>query len=122
MLSDTNTGVICRKSLAPSADNQGVGGSVGRCHARRRQSPALLLRRYAAFSGVQPSLFIAADIVCLDFQYPAHGSLLWNERYSLAVAMLHWDPLFSSRSCSQLTGIDTPMPGRTRAEKAAAVV
>ena len=36
--------------------------------------------------------------------------------------MVHCAPLFSAISCSQATGIETPSPGRERAENAAAVV
>jgi|LNAP01.1.fsa_nt_gb hypothetical protein len=72
--------------------------------------------------GLKPSLFIAAPSGCLAFQYAAHGSAVWNDRYSRAVPTVHCAPLLISLSWSQLIGIDTPRPGRALAENAAAVV
>jgi hypothetical protein len=38
---------------------------------------------------VTPRAFIAAVKVCLDFQYPAQGSICWKLTYSRAVAIVH---------------------------------
>ena len=63
------------------------------------------------------------DAACLEAPAPpAQGSLFWNDRCSRAVAMVQWAPLFSDARSSQATGIETPSPGRARAENAAAVV
>ena len=71
---------------------------------------------------MNPSFFIGAASVCFDVQYAAHGSFLTNDRCSRAVAMVHCAPLFNAPSWSHSIGIDTPIPGRARAENAAAVV
>lgn len=71
---------------------------------------------------MKPSTFIGLVSVCLAFQYPSHGSLVWNDRCSRAVAIVHCAPLFKVARSFQLTGTETPRPGRARAENAAAVV
>lgn len=62
-----------------------------------------------------------ANVCCAD-QYGSQGSRVWKLRYSLAVCTVRWTPLLKSDSCSHDTGIETPIPGRARAENAVAVV
>src|SRR5439155_6685100 len=137
---NTFTGIDTRPKLsdreaieraAMTGLREGRGGRLARnqrsCTVARMKSGWLSLVCHVpgfhpGYGGLNPCFFIGAASVCFDVKYAAHGSLLTNERCSRAVAMVHCAPLFNAPSWSHSIGIDTPIPGRARAENAAAVV
>lgn len=91
--------------------------SPGPALAKHRQPP-----RTCFGQGLKPRAFIALPRPWRLAQYSAQGSTVRNDKYSRAVATVHSAPLLIVESCSHAIGIETPSPGRARAEKAAAVV
>jgi hypothetical protein len=123
--------------LIGSSSHLGIFGPVSGCCVARtvprmarwltdgpRQARRALWRRGC----VRPAQALSSSLrawvrVWRTLSWPAQGSCRdSSSSRSPTLAMVHWAAPVRSSSSSQLTGIETPMPGRARAEKAAAVV